>query len=239
VEPFIVLPSFSAGDSLGPEAPPGERPILGRARDGDERARPHIVTRRPSAESIRKRHVGSGIPTVARLEPGEFEGKRTRPLLSCKGRTIITSVTEPATDISVRRVGLTYALGQSLLPLLDRFAQCFPQVQFQVEPLASRPMPEGDGVNGRGEFNGEGFQRVSRVGNDRAIVFHGSFSLLRAVLPELWQAFVSVLGQLESLGNDASRRARWSPSRAPAFESADDRFRPGYRGCSTPCSAHN
>jgi hypothetical protein len=64
------------------------------------------------------------------------------------------------------------------LPLLDRFGQHPPKLQFQVEPFVTYTMPKGDGVGGRGECGGEDFQSVICVGNRRAIVIHEWFPLL-------------------------------------------------------------
>jgi hypothetical protein len=38
-------------------------------------------------------------------------------------------------------------------------------------------MPEGDGVGGRGEFGGEGFQEAVGVGMDRTLLPHGASSI--------------------------------------------------------------
>jgi hypothetical protein len=58
-------------------------------------------------------------------------------------------------------------------------------------------MPKGNRINGRGEFGGEDFQRMIRVGNDndRVMVIHGCFPLPGAALREPSQTFVSVLGK--------------------------------------------
>src|SRR5258708_36028840 len=46
---------------------------------------------------------------------------------------------------------------------LDRIGQCPPKVQFEIDPRANRPVPNGDGIDGRSEFGHEAVQGCVHV----------------------------------------------------------------------------